>query len=594
MAQIAPFAFEADEKVCKLYVEQLQDVVNGGDYMPMETTFSEEDDPNIFDHVYSSLIPYQHYLDFFDDGPKPQVYWIWVTSTCRYWRDLICGTPKLWCDIHVYRRPDWLKLCLPRAATQPSAGLVKLHFHCPDFPLFELNILFHRQYATSLQTITFGAHPVWTTFFRKLLSTTLPNLTTLDAYPHLTSFSAFLDINTTPDLALSADNAPRLDVLRLSLLGPPTSVDLFSRLRILELSEASWRIPFNTLLDILAACSSLERLRLDRVLADVTDIPRPGEGLRRPVITLPRLHTLVVTSPHTFRTYTQVLSHLGLPAVTVLRIASIFEGVVENGLSLLPETFSALLPPSSASRIRSLATIDTVEYIAYRDIYSLFGRTRFSSRNILQLSFDRSEANEHIPRDEPGWQGATKTGLRDLVRLVPANNLSNIQLHVDFTALDRGDLEVAIRTFPRLASLSLTGTGDVGRVWKILTPTDEEAEMLCPGLAAVTISDGVDGDGFYASEEFFDVLLRSLEARMARGARLRLLQLCLHHWTEDEYDTLQGKYLARLKKLVVGRVEYEHVESSDEDSGDGESNERMGESDDEDDEEDEDEVDEDD
>ncbi|TBU44152.1 hypothetical protein BD309DRAFT_958985 [Dichomitus squalens] len=46
MAQIAPFAFEADEKVCKLYVEQLQDVVNGGDYMPMETTFSEEDDPS--------------------------------------------------------------------------------------------------------------------------------------------------------------------------------------------------------------------------------------------------------------------------------------------------------------------------------------------------------------------------------------------------------------------------------------------------------------------------------------------------------------------------------------------------------------------
>ncbi|TBU59975.1 hypothetical protein BD310DRAFT_923596 [Dichomitus squalens] len=507
----------------------------------------------ILDFVYSSLTPHRRYIDRDNMGPRQPVLWMRINHVCMHWRKIVCTTPTLWRDIHVYCRPEWLKLCLSRITSKPCPGLINLYFHDLSFQLPQLFTYLEPQQVTSLGAITLYADLAWMDMFSPLFSLPIPNLIALSIYTSHSWWPWPSRLDKAAAFPLTAYALPRLEELTLSRIHPPTDVALFSHMRILDLSSSLWKTSFPKLLDIMAECTLLEQLKLHNVLAGVTEVPTPASGSpSRSLITLPHLHTLIITHAPSLDICAQILSHLLLPAATHIEVAVDVMALGHSELHNFPITFAALLPPSVSVHIPSLSRIGAVEYVAYGDSYSLVGKESiYDALGIVHLSLCGG-THRVVPDGLPvdlGWGVSTEIGLRDLIRVIPGTNVESLELIVNFDALSRQSLVAALGAFPKLETLSLIGMGGVDAIWDSLTPASEDAEVVCPQLSNISVRGG-DDNSFYASTSFLDDVVRALEARAMRGYVLSFLQLYMCHSSAAQYATFEAAYGPRLRSLV--------------------------------------------
>ena len=187
------------------------------------------------------------------DERYPALEWMTILGVCRRWRKLASSTPAFWRLINVYRKPEWLSLCLSRSLRLRT----DIYFRDPKFPSYRLPLLASRAAFIRTLSITM-ANPAWTRQLVNLFSMPMPSLETVDIRTDQDHRREDLDIN--------ADRCPRLQSLALLGYFVPRDKALFARLRSLEIESCDWStVTFDMLLEILGTCGCLERLVLEDV-----------------------------------------------------------------------------------------------------------------------------------------------------------------------------------------------------------------------------------------------------------------------------------------------------------------------------------------
>ncbi len=355
--------------------------------------------------------------------------WTQPFQICRRWRSVIISTPTLWSDVYLTANSRWLDLCLSRCAD------AHINLHCIDSrpPSIDCIASVLPRYARNITGLCIEPHRGWAAPLEHILQIPMPALLSLqiEAFyvgPARVKLEGFIHLQHLRlyDGALQLEDAARL-----------------SSLRTLTLRQCHLPFSFREFVDILAAATGLEVLRLDGTLRTLRDCPggfAKDLSLLRPMIMLERLGEL-----HIRRADCALLSHimplLDLPHAVLISISSIRSdsGPLRDLSYILPASMPALVSATTSLIFKIRNGVCTV------------------SRNANDPTSASSESTLlHASMPDRGRSGAHAFGhLLDVFASAP---ISELALEVE--SLDYYDTDLwahAFRSCPRLQHLHVSG-----------------------------------------------------------------------------------------------------------------------------------------
>ncbi|KAM5543448.1 hypothetical protein V8D89_002699 [Ganoderma adspersum] len=458
--------------------------------------------------------------------------WMHLLLVCELWKRIACDIAELWRVIHVNSNPNWLQLCLDRAAR----SLIDLHL---------TNISARHVQATKHLILPhkdrIRAMRINDSHYR--LKTNIADLFTIGmtALEELSFVPVEWRVKEETSFALSAQTFPRIQSLTLSGISIPREPSFYRNIRSLELHEQCCKGNQFTILDLFdalqAASHSLEDLDLSRF--DPIQEPRPVE---RPQFHLRNLRSLCMDN--SFRLASQIVKHLLIPPRTHLRLRiALAEGeAIEHHPT--ERLLAAIVPPN----IR--VVLDQAEELAV-----LVERERFRVRVLDKTPSspfpglrDRDILRSERVRVEILGSYYPAEALR-AVPVVCAAPLTTLSINSPNIQHDIGDWRLVLGAFPALENLVLHGwkeswTGTIGLPFKALT---KETDMglpattgstkgiaRCPSLKTVRV-EGYSAWALLDGQElhqFLDIVVECLQSR--EGYARRLETLTLRSFLRDE------------------------------------------------------------
>nr|VWP01913.1 Histone H2A [Ganoderma boninense] len=456
--------------------------------------------------------------------------WMQLLLVCKLWKKIACDIAELWRVIYVNSNPNWLQLCLNRAAR----SLIDLHLAnvwAGDIQAAKHLILPHKHRIRAIRI--HDSHNRLTTSIVDLLTIGLTTLQELSFVP------VEWRVKREVSLGLSPQAFPRIQSLTLSGISLPRDPSFYRNIRYLELHEQCCKsngFTIRHLFDALRAASpSLEDLDLSRF--DPIQEERPVEH--------PQFHLTSLRSfcmDNSFRLASQIVKALLIPPRIHLRLRI----VLAEGEAMEHQTTERLFAAIVPSNIR--VALDQAEELAV-----LVERERFRVRVL-------DKAPSPDPRDRGGLHSErVRIELHgsyfpaEALRAVPvvcAAPLTTLCINSPDIQHDISDWRLAFDAFPLLENLVLHGreVGWLGSIGIPFTALTKEAEMgpgraveagsksgaSCPLLKAVRV-EGLSPRALLEGQEsrrFFSIVALCLYSR--KGHARKLDKLTLRSFLRDE------------------------------------------------------------
>ncbi|KAI0710684.1 hypothetical protein C8Q76DRAFT_738272 [Earliella scabrosa] len=467
-----------------------------------------------------------------------------VMSVCRYWRDLVLGTPILWSPINVGLKPDWLNLCLIRSATCP----LDIVFHSNRFPQDQLELLYPHTHRIRSLAFRFLVEN-WRGSLRSFLDYPMPCLEELN-YPRDAYAVGSGRASDQDELDLSSKHLPALRCLTLVGVIAPHDLQTYANLPSLTLRACRCNLTITQFFVALSGSRALTSLSLYNMVdmfPRAGDATSPSESIlsTHDPITLPRLTVLFLVERHTEYT-AALLERLSLPMLVRLQVEGrSLEYDVRN-----PPTISNLLPKDAKARPPPVAQTTIAFLQVYNHGYSVFGS--------ITQGDQPDQPNVHLfieTEDEETYRDNNlRFALHDLMEVFSGAPLRCLTVSAEHGTVDSGKWIQALRSFPKLERLCIGGIGQTLVLWEALAaasvpqpPASEPVAPVCPGLRSVRL------DGHLPSTvQLLDCIITCLVHRAKLGSRLEALDMVLYHHPSSphSYEELTDIYLPRLQDLV--------------------------------------------
>ncbi|KAI0631380.1 hypothetical protein C8Q77DRAFT_1074483 [Trametes polyzona] len=444
--------------------------------------------------------------------------WPRFRLVCCHWNEVVCSTPLLWRDIHVFRTSSWLSISLLRS----QGALVDLTFHDNRFPLEALAHVLspHLNHTRSINLQdTIG--PPWISQLQRLFAHPMDALETLELCPSVRGQGL---------VNLSALNVqhPKIHTLVFSGVVVPLNLCTITNLRILKIRGCHSSLAPNQLLDVLRSNPRLQSLELAGFLNALGGNWVPHSTLSsHPPVLLTALNELSL-SRHLCDVTAAFLTYLRLPASATIWI----EGVL--GAAMLGSdptgALSSLVPPASIlGEVFSVhpqvdsAVVQVKENAC--NAYRAFGANVTAGR-YPDLSLSLSVVTPLLH-----WSRALPMSVRGLLDIFGGCALTSLQICGDLDPLKTSHWASVLRAFPTLEDIRIFGEGYTIGLWHALGPPPSEAHssrgthargVLGRKLRTIGYDDGIE-----VSDKFLDTLVDTLTWRAERGARLRSLRLII-------------------------------------------------------------------
>ncbi|KAI1785183.1 hypothetical protein LXA43DRAFT_152362 [Ganoderma leucocontextum] len=282
-------------------------------------------------------------------GPPPS--FSKIMGTCRLWRDIILGTPALWCTVNLEKNPKWTEVCLARSVAAPLEVWAQVPFPCCPARFRAAYPVVHRIRSLYLGVSTQFGDPVRDLTLPLLFGDGMPVLEELDLA--ITHGMYRLPIGVD----LTSRRFPRLRSLTLASMVAPQDTPLYAQLRTLSLTTCSHHLSFDRFLDTLALCTRLEELCLKDTLHHLSGDWMQGDpGPGQPLVSLPRLDRLALSN-HGCACTSRFLARLHIQPSVRLELSADIDAASPDG----SRSIAAMLPPSHAlGTLEPLATVSDV------------------------------------------------------------------------------------------------------------------------------------------------------------------------------------------------------------------------------------------
>ncbi|TFK90738.1 hypothetical protein K466DRAFT_651420 [Polyporus arcularius HHB13444] len=466
-----------------------------------------------------------------------QLHWPQIQAVCRHWRKVLCSNPQSWRKIEVYSRHEWLQVSLER---------------CADI---HADVILHGRSLRDSDTLSILSR--WTSTVRSLTIRHLEShrrvfvasWLTARHWPVLEALDITGEIDRSirsppcMDVRLTMENVPALRILRLQAdpAHPPANPSIYPQLRTLDLRLCEWLVPFSRIFDILECMKNLEVLHLEKTFLQMVGVPetRRPEGpaaSHARIVTLPRLRSLTLAS-NTYRTTTQILDGLRLPAVISVRLDI---DIDESD----PQTIAAALPRDHSLAFPLLGTITSVEVTSeHVQSYGLHGYSITRSHEFdVMLSTDTGDMHD--------WPFSLSHALADLVDVFAHSPITELIA----TGVSSVSESTWVEVLDRFHGLEAIDIGDcrpetAHALWTALSRTPSSLDggsVYCPRLQVVHTIAPYTAAG---TEEDFWVMPRVLRARKESGHTVQKLVLLRDRGVED--DRLSA-YLVQVKERSLG------------------------------------------
>ena len=443
--------------------------------------------------------------------------WMQLLLVCGLWKRVACEIAELWRVIYVNSNPNWLRLCLDRAARS------SIDLHLPnlgerDTQAVKRLILPYKDRIRAIY-IT-GSHHGLTTRTADLFTI---DLTALEEFSFI---PVEWRVKSETLLGLYTPTFPAIRSLTLSGISIPRDPSFYRNIRSLELHEHCCKCKGFTIRDLFlalhAASHSLEELDLSRF--DPIQEPLPEE---HPQFQLEKLRSFCMDN--SFKLASQIVKPLLIPSRTHLwlRIALAEGDAMEHHTT--NRLLAAIVPPN----IR--VALDQAEELAV-----LVERDRFRVR---VLDSDQDILSSERVRVEILGSYFPAEALR-AVPVVCAAPLTTLSINSPNIQHDIGDWRHVLAAFPLLENLAVHGwkeswTKTIGSPFKALAkeadtglPTatnSTKGVVRCPSLKAIR----VEGSSLAAWSllegqellRFLDTVLGCLQSREGYARRLETLTL---------------------------------------------------------------------
>lgn len=213
-----------------------------------------------------------------------------LMRVCKYWRDIIAGTPPIWSVINLRDSPRFIQLSL----TRTKNSLIRLEYNSGRWWRRSIedavNLLLRGSHTLQVSgidiSVNVSVNPHVLATLMPLLTSSLPNIVSfrLALYPEY-------EYHNSPLLKLQSERLPRLRSAKLNGVILDTGCSVLQNLTVLDLSNIRGvdhgivrksPIRLDALLDLLDQCTRLERfvykpcktVRAEAVKADrVTELP---------------------------------------------------------------------------------------------------------------------------------------------------------------------------------------------------------------------------------------------------------------------------------------------------------------------------------
>ena len=445
---------------------------------------------------YKRITTVARQLSYIDIGWPRSQFWE-LMMVCRHWREVIVGTPAFWCLIPVGDvRAEWTDLCLTRSGTAP------VHVVAP-IPLWNPLRECHIERCQAVCPLVQDRICMLYFEYRREFGKIDPNV--LATFPPLfgngmrglerLEFRIVHDnrwpYRPTLDIELTCNRFPRLQHLALTGIVAPREPSLYRQLRTLVLETCTHRLSCDRFLDVLASCTTLERLRLWNTLHHL-----PGDWVQRdpvpwrPLIRLPHLKVFSVADHGAVLTSRFLAQFHILPSVS-LGISAIAEDAsdVDPPASWYgARSMAAMLPPSFADTLEPLAMPTAIEvWMSFSDGVEV----TCSSYASLCMDLTRTSYNGPRPPLEPRRWGSV-ADLALLLGRAPLTSLWIVETMPDTVSA----WESVFRTFALLERLELDGYKDtspagVTNVFLGLhaaSAGNADGQVACPNLTHIKVT----------------------------------------------------------------------------------------------------------
>ncbi|KAM5545617.1 hypothetical protein V8D89_000655 [Ganoderma adspersum] len=485
-----------------------------------------------------------------------------LMGTCRRWRDVIVETPAFWCVVSLeHSDTKWMELCLARSLPAPIEIWARVPTWCKPDRLKVVHPLGHR-----IRSLCFAVHTCWlqdvdTSGRDWPLRLLFGNINGVPVMPALEKLNLAVAGHTSHrrwdyssgDLELTLRHCPHLRSLSLAGMFAPQDTALYSDLRTLSLTTCSHTLTIDQFLDALALCSQLETLYLKDTLnrfSDSADWTQRDPDPRRPLISFPRLDTLVVSENGATCT-SRFLAHIHVRAsVRRLEISAKVEPRASD--PSVAVALSGMLPPRPADALEPLSIATAVK------VCSCCRKCCGGVRSIRV----RTGRTPKTPLPVTVATCCVRGSVRELVGVLGHETVTALEVEDVYPDAVESWAEV-FRAFPRLERLSVCGprprwhgiSAGIENVFLGLhaashSDSDSEGEgegVLAPGLACPNLLHvSVECEGRTA---LYEAIRTCVRYRSGRGVVLGQLDLNFPVW-----DLTSDVRCACVEEIIVERV----------------------------------------
>ena len=479
--------------------------------------------------------------------PYPTTKWMALILVCRYWRDVVYGSPTLWRNIFIR------SLTLTQHALMlSSSATVDVMFGFDSLASTAQNLQLLQQHTRRLRSLVFVV--IWCQWNPAVLTLLrsdggMPALETLQlpfhTQPRERWDNGFVDLQLTPE------RFPRLRWLALALTAAPSDIHVYARLRHLSLRDCRCDFSLERFLEVLSASTNLEHLQLESFLHRIegdwmkesADTGRNPHSLRY----LKFLKLIEDSSAHT----SNFLARISLSSTASVSIYCLIEADDNGDLS---ETITDILPSYPAVALPALALVTEVVVQANALRYSISGfvEPRVPGKDLIFLQI---ADNPTDPEDVLDWGQFPNECADDLLDVFASAPLTALNFTGSFGNVSAHTWGEIFTRYPLLKTLrlddDLSHADESETVFQGLlaaTPPPD-SPVPCPRLRSVSLKASF-------SRTDIDAILKCLRHRAGEGHRLEHLRMDFDG-DEDNKALMDAAYLPELRELVSD-VDYKY------------------------------------